>query len=173
MGEEGSGQGRALLSDFQQPEGARRAPARGPREPFENIREPGDLGLEPRRSREESGLQERALSTLPNRRATGEDQQNPWQPQLRSRGPPLGLILKALLRRETGSVKAASWPLWGLFQESLGMSGRGLRGETDPQVPAQSLHALARRAWLWFCATWRSPRRKALCPSGRWQEVWR
>lgn len=40
-------------------------------------------------------------------------------------------------------------------------------------APAQSLHALGRCAWLWFCATWRSWRRKALCTSGRWQEVWR
>lgn len=103
------------------------APVLGPREPLGNVREQGDLGLGTTEVTEGKRMQEGAPSIPPKLQGVRGGLAEPLRPQFPSRVPPLG-TLKALLRRETRAVKVASWPLWGLFQESLGMRWRGFRG---------------------------------------------
>lgn len=91
-----------------------------PREPFGNIGGQDEVGLRTKEAAGRMGCQ-RGRHQPPNRRAAGEGWQDPLHSQFLGTVPPLGLILKALLRRETWIAKATSWALWGLFQECLGM----------------------------------------------------
>ena len=105
-------------------------PARvfGPREPRGNVREQSDLGLGTTEITGGNQTQERAPSIpLKTAGCLGRANRSPSVPQFPSRILPLG-TLKTLLRRETCTVKAASWPLRGLFQRSLGMKWRGFHG---------------------------------------------
>lgn len=154
----------------------------GPRKPLENVREPGDLGL---------GTTEVAGG----KRTAREGAFNP--PKLQggwgglAEPPPTPAPQQGPASRADpqGASQKGDWNCERRFLAPLGPFPRKPGDEVERIIPlppsensaskltltapAQSLHALGRCAWLWFCATWRSWRRKALCTSGRWQEVWR